>query len=286
MVQATAPSATTATTTAPATAVLPVSTDTNTDTVPVPVPVPVVLEVSIVPLVPEGSMDIVTDEVATAISADSKEHSAESSKMEVEVDAEVEAAVVQAEEVPLTDISTANSTQIDVKSESETNLDAVKETDGVAAVVEGGVTKVAVVESTVAVVQEVVVKKKVQEEHDVNAEGGVQVKTEGALGDIKVEEVGSEQHLVEDEPKMEESEAREWRRLFVSACRWFDLDQVSLLPLTLPHLTSPYLTLPYLTLPYLTLLYFTLPFLLSACYVSSISLCFLPFLSLFCLFLL
>ena len=69
---------------------------------------------------------------------------------------------------------------------------------------------------------------------------------------MKVEEVGSEQHLVEDEPKMEENEAREWRRLFVSACRWFDLDQVLLLPLPFPYLPLPYLTLPYLSLPFLT----------------------------------
>ena len=225
--------ATTTSTSDAAAAVLAASTDTTTTTA----------TAAAVPCsAAEGSMDIVpTDTVAAAegaaVSTDDKEcaaPSADSSAMEVEAvvegEKEVEVVEVKPEAVPSTEADANIDYEVDAKEEKEVETKPV--VDG-SVVVEGDMQVIietaAAAAAAAATEVAVEVKNEVKEEVDVKVEGDNEEVAVGAQDSAFVstaEEGGKEQKVVEEEVKMEESEAREWRRLFVSACRWFDLDQV------------------------------------------------------------
>lgn len=176
----------------------------------------------------EGSMDIVPTDSTAPVSAEDKDCSAlsaESSAMEV--DLEVEAVVgakavldlveVKSEAVPITDID------VDISADPKVDLRAEKELE-TKTEVDGGV----VIEAAAVVVE---VKNEAKEEVDVKIEDDVEAVAALTVGaqdsaPFSRSEEGGKELQVAEELKMEESEAREWRRLFVSACRWFDLDQV------------------------------------------------------------
>ena len=52
--------------------------------------------------------------------------------------------------------------------------------------------------------------------------------------DLKNENAQKEQEIVRQ--SMSEDEARDWRKMFLSACRWFDLDQVRKVLFSVLHL--------------------------------------------------